>query len=91
MISPGTTEILCFLKFTAPYFNPSNTGVWTFPLGAFLHYLSYELAARVGVMAGMKVLQRDHPQAARRLVEEEPYLENVQLDGREIVAFLDVL
>ena len=45
-MSQGTADILRFLSFIAPYFNPSNTGAWTFTLGAFLHYFCYELARR---------------------------------------------
>ncbi|KAL7542119.1 hypothetical protein ACHAXR_011996 [Thalassiosira sp. AJA248-18] len=91
-ISKGTSDILRFLSFITPYYNPSNTGSWTFPLGAFLHYLSYELCARVGVMVGLKVLQqRDDGGVSRRLMEEEPYLNCVDLPGNEIVAFLDKL
>ena len=88
-ISSGTSSLLRFLSYVTPYYNPSNTGSWTFPLGAFLHYLAYELCSRVGVMAGWKVLQRDHTDVADRLVEEELYLKNVELKSTEIVALLD--
>ena len=88
-ISAGTFDLLRFLSFLTPYYNPSNTGGWTLSLGALLHYLSYELCARVGSMAGWKVLQRDHPEVAQRLLVEEPYLKNVNLSGKEIVSLLD--
>mmetsp|Transcript_1479 Transcript_1479/g.3106 ORF Transcript_1479/g.3106 Transcript_1479/m.3106 type:complete len:2283 (+) Transcript_1479:251-7099(+) len=88
-ISSGASDILRFLSFITPYYNPSNTGAWTFPLGAFLHYLSYELCARVGRMAGWKVLQRDHADVAERLVGEELYLKSMDLGGKTIVALLD--
>ncbi|KAL7551909.1 hypothetical protein ACHAWF_015121 [Thalassiosira exigua] len=88
-ISDGTRELVTFLNHIAPYFNPSNTGAWTFPLGAFLHYLSYELCARVGVAAGMTLLRRDRPREAERLREEEPYSTRMELGGREVVALLD--
>ncbi len=87
-ISEGTSDILRFLSFIAPYYNPSNSGSWSFPIGAFLHYLSYELCARVGVMAGLKVLQRDHSVAANQLLKEDPFLQNVNLKGSEIVALI---
>ena len=88
-LSPGTSSLLSFLSFITPYYNPSNTGGWTFPLGAFLHYLSFDLCARVGVMAGWKVLKRDHANIADELVEEELYLKNVNMKSNEIVALLD--
>ena len=88
-ISAGTSSLLSFLSFITPYFNPSNQGGWTFPLGAFLHYLAFELCARVGVMAGWKVLKRDHSNIADGLVEEELYLKNVDMKSSEIVALLD--
>ena len=87
-ISEGTSDILRFLSFIAPYYNPSNSGSWSFPIGAFLHYLSYELCARVGVMAGLKVLQRDHSVVANILLEEDPFLQTVNLKGSEIVALM---
>jgi hypothetical protein len=90
-ISGGTSDILRFLSFIKPYYNPSNTGAWTFPLGAFLHYLSYSLCARVGEMAGWNVLKRDHADAALMLLNEEPYLECVNLTSNEIVALLDAM
>lgn len=88
-ISEGASDILRFLSFIKPYYNPSNTGSWTFPLGAFLHYLSYSLCARVGEMAGWKVLKDDHSDVALMLLKEEPYLECINLTSNEIVALLD--
>ena len=40
-VSARTKDVLRFLSFVTPYFNPSINGMWTFPLGAFLHYLAY--------------------------------------------------
>ena len=90
-ISEGTAELLTFLNFVKPYFNPSNTGSWTFPLGAFLHYLSYELSHRIGIMAGLNVLRTSHPEYYQQLCVDEPYLSGIELPGNEIVAFLDTL
>ncbi|KAL7471573.1 hypothetical protein ACHAXS_011864 [Conticribra weissflogii] len=90
-ISEGSLEILRFLSFVKPYYNPSNIGTWTFPLGAFLHYLSYELCHRVGNMAGLKILKTDHPNISYQLLQDEPYLKCIDLPGNEIVAFLDSL
>ena len=90
-LSEGTAELLSFLNFVKPYFNPSNTGSWTFPLGAFLHYLSYEISHRMGIMAGLNVLKSSHPNSYKQLCNDEPYLSCVELPGHEIVAFLDTL
>eukprot|EP00986_Skeletonema_menzelii_P015974 scaffold13200_cov175-Skeletonema_menzelii.AAC.3 len=90
-LSEGTAELLSFLNFVKPYFNPSNTGSWTFPLGAFLHYLSYEISHRMGIMAGLNVLKSSHPNSYKQLCNDEPYLGCVELPGHEIVAFLDTL
>jgi len=90
-LSEGTAELLSFLNFVKPYFNPSNTGSWTFPLGAFLHYLSYEVSHRIGIMAGLNVLKSSHPNSYEQLCNDEPYLSCIELPGHEIVAFLDTL
>jgi hypothetical protein len=89
LISEGASDILRFLSFIKPYYNPSNTGSWTFPLGSFLYYLSFSFCARVGEMAGWKVLKRDHPDVALKLLKDEPYLECINLTSNEIVALLD--
>lgn len=90
-ISSGTSSLLRFLSYITPYFNPSNSGPWTFPVGAFLHYLSYELCARVGKSCGLKVLQRDHTNIAEKLIDEELYLKKIDLHSAEIVALLDIM
>ena len=90
-VSEGTADTLRFLSFVTPYFNPSNIGAWTFPLGAFLHYLAYELCHRVGNAAGLRTLKADHPEAHERLLADEPYLKGLELPGNEVVAFLDRL
>jgi hypothetical protein len=90
-LSEGTRDVLRFFLFVKPYFNPSNVGAWTFPLGAFLHYFSYELGHRVGIMAGLDTLKAEHPDTEKQLCKEEPYLSCMHLPGNEIVAFLDSL
>lgn len=90
-VSEGSAVTLRFLSFVTPYFNPSNVGAWTFPLGAFLHYLAYELCHRVGNAAGLRTLRADHPETYDRLMADEPYLEGLELPGNEVVAFLDRL
>jgi hypothetical protein len=90
-ISDGTRDILRFFSFVKPYFNPSNVGSWTFPLGAFLHYFSYELCHRIGIMAALKTMKAQHPDVAKQLCMEEPYMSCINLLGREIVAYLDAL
>ena len=91
IVSEGTADTLRFLSFVTPYFNPSNVGAWTFPLGAFLHYLAYELCHRVGNAAGLRTLRADHPETYERLMADEPYLAGLELPGNEVVAFLDRL
>mmetsp|Transcript_13477 Transcript_13477/g.20082 ORF Transcript_13477/g.20082 Transcript_13477/m.20082 type:complete len:2221 (-) Transcript_13477:217-6879(-) len=90
-MSSGAKDILRFLSFVAPYFNPSNSGPWTFPLGALLHYLSYELCHRIGTTAGVRVLEQSHPKLAKNLQLAEPYLACMEIPSREIVGILDAL
>eukprot|EP00804_Cyclotella_cryptica_P029515 CCRYP_011313-RA/>CCRYP_011313-RA protein AED:0.03 eAED:0.02 QI:169/0.87/0.88/1/1/1/9/224/2315 len=104
-VSDGTSDILRFFLFVKPYFNPSssqmtswllsrfksNVGAWTFPLGAFLHYFSYELSHRIGVVAALKTLKNHHADAISQLYIEEPYLNSINIPGHEIVAYLDIL
>ncbi|KAL9184901.1 hypothetical protein ACHAXT_002678 [Thalassiosira profunda] len=89
--SEGTADILRFFRSVAPYYHPSNVGGWTLSLGAFLYYLSYELAARVGKMAALKMLRRDRPGVAERLEAEEPWVTGMDLREADVVALLDVL
>lgn len=42
-------------------------------------------------MAAIKVLKADHPNQAKQLMRDEPYLNNIELPGNEIVAYLDTL
>ena len=90
-VSEGTADLLRFLACLAPYYNPSNIGQWTFPLGGLVYYLTYHLSSRVGVAAGWEVLRRDHSAVARRLLRVEPHLGTIALPGHEVVALLDGL
>jgi hypothetical protein len=89
-ISEGTADILRMLHFVTPYFNPSNIGTWTFTLGAFLHYLSYEVCHRVGIAASLEAL-KDQPKAADALMRDEPYLEYIDIPPKELVVLMDAL
>jgi proteasome activator subunit 4 len=93
-LSEGTRDILRFLSFVAPYFNPSNVGSWTFTLGAFLHYFSYELACRVGITAAMNVMKKEqdkNPTLVAALYQAEPYLPHIAIPPHELVTLLDAL
>jgi hypothetical protein len=90
-MSQGTADILRMLHFVTPYFNPSNIGTWTFTLGAFLHYLSYEVCHRVGIAAGLETLKESQPKVAEALLRDEPYLSDIAIPPKELVALMDAL
>lgn len=90
-ISEGTRDVLRFLNFVTPYFNPSNLGSWTFTLGAFLHYFSYELSCRVGIAASMESMKVSRPTLVEALCQVEPPLTAAHLPPQEIVALIDAL
>jgi proteasome activator subunit 4 len=73
-LSAGTHDVLRFLYYVTPYFHPSNLGSWTFTLGAFLHYLCYELCARVGSSVGLQSVARQHPSVAAAYLQLQPNL-----------------
>ena len=90
-ISEGTKDVLRFLNFVTPYFNPSNLGSWTFTLGAFLHYFSYEVCCRMGIAGSMKYIKEAHPELAKALCEAESSLSVSNIPPHEVVALLDSL
>ena len=92
-ISEGTSDILRFLSYVAPYFHPSNLGSWTFTLGAFLHYFCYELACRVGTTAGLHILQQKHPTVYDALESAQPAIVSQadHLSQHELVALVHAL
>lgn len=90
-VSEGTGDILRMLHFVTPYFNPSNIGTWTFTLGAFLHYFSYEVCHRVGVAASVNALRKSHPNLVEKLFDVEPYLRRVDIPPAELVSLMDAL
>ncbi|KAL3921481.1 MAG: hypothetical protein SGILL_002726 [Bacillariaceae sp.] len=90
-ISEGTKDVLRFLSFATPYFNPSNLGSWTFTLGAFLHYFSYELCCRIGVAASMNAMRESRPELVKALCEVEPSLAVAAIPAHEVVALMDAL
>jgi hypothetical protein len=90
-MSQGTRDMLRFLSFVTPYFNPSNLGSWTFTLGAFLHYFSYELCCRVGNAASMEALKSSNPAIVDALCEVQPALKSASIPSHEMVALMDAL
>ncbi len=92
-ISDGTEDVLLFLSFVSPYFHPSNTGAWTFPLGVLLHYISYEFCRRLARGASQNAIKKKYPQLASKVCEIEPYkeIDISLLPDHEIVLVLDSL
>lgn len=90
-MSEGTRDVLRFLSFATPYFNPSNLGSWTFTLGAFLHYFCYEVCCRVGTAGSMEALKGSRPDLAKALCEVEPSLTVASIPPHEIVALMNAL
>jgi len=90
-VSDGTEDILRFFSFVAPYFNPSNTGSWTLPLGILLHYISYSFCERLGLTASQITLSQTHRALSDHMLEVEPYKKSFEMEGNEIVIILDTL
>lgn len=90
-MSEGTRDMLRFLSFVTPYFNPSNLGSWTFTLGAFLHYFSYELCCRVGNAAAMESLKASRPSLYAGLCAVQPALASAAIPEQEMVALMHAL
>ena len=95
-VSDGTEDVLRFLSFVAPYFHPSNTGAWTFPLGVLLHYISYEFCRRIAIGTSQVAIAKKYPLLAQKVGEIEPYKhqhasESLILPHHEIVLMLDAL
>lgn len=91
ILSQGTSDILRFLSFVTPYFNPSNTGAWTFTLGAFLHYFCYELARRVSTSCSLAVMKTTNTFLATALCQAEPCMNSMSIPPHELAALLDSL
>jgi len=90
-ISSGTNDILRFLNFVTPYFNPSNLGSWTFTLGAFLHYFAYEMCCRIGATAALECLKKTHPELRTALQEAQPGAALRPIPPHEVVALMDAM
>jgi hypothetical protein len=90
-VSEGTKDVLRFLNFVTPYFNPSNLGSWTFTLGAFLHYFSYEVSCRMGVAGSINSMKESRPNLAKALCEVEPSLTAADIPPQEVVLLMDAL
>ena len=91
MTSDGTEDMLRFLSFVSPYFHPSNTGVWTFPLGVLLHDITNHLCLRLAKFNGQCALEKVHPQLASRVVQIEPYKKDIGIKDHEVVLLVDTL
>ncbi len=90
-VSEGTKDVLRFVNFVTPYFNPSNLGSWTFTLGAFLHYFSYEVSCRMGVGGSMNSIMENHPELEKALCEVEPSLSVADIPPHEVALLMDAL
>jgi hypothetical protein len=90
-VSEGTKDVLRFMNFVTPYFNPSNLGSWTFTLGAFLHYFSYEVSCRMGVAGSMNSIKENRPHLAKALCEVEPSLTAADIPPHEVALLMDSL
>ena len=90
-ISEGTNDMLLFLAYATPYFNPSNMGQWTATLGAFLHYFSYELCCRIGGAAGNETLRLSHPHVIQSLHRTQIGSHCSEIPAHEVVLLLDAL
>ena len=89
-VSSGTADLIRFLSFVGPYFNPTNVGGWTFPLGVMLNFLCAHFAQRVGTEVGQSVLASSHPFIAEEMAIREPYLKDT-IPEHEIPLILDAL
>lgn len=90
-VTEGTNDILLFLSFVTPYFNPSNLGQWTFTLGAFLHYFAYELCCRMGAASGNEALLKSHPAVVQALLKVQPGSHCSGIPAHEVVALMEAL
>jgi hypothetical protein len=89
-ISDGTADIIRFLSFLGPYFNPTNNGPWTFPLGLMLNFFCSHFSRRIGAEVGQVALTASHPTVAQDYCLCEPYL-NDNIPHNEIPLIIDAL
>lgn len=90
-VSHGTEDLLRFFSFVGPYFNPSNTGSWTFPLGVLLHYISFEFCRRIGRDDSQETLAQSLPNIAAVVAKVEPFKQCARIPEHEIVLILDAI
>ena len=90
-ISDETRDILRFLSFVTPYFHPSSTGSWTYPLGVLLYYISFEFSQRIVFSASHNLLTKKHPILAQAVAQAEPYRNTPPVPSHEIVAIMNAL
>uniref|UniRef100_A0A7S3V8U0 Uncharacterized protein n=1 Tax=Chaetoceros debilis TaxID=122233 RepID=A0A7S3V8U0_9STRA len=87
--SDGTEDLLRFFAFVGPYFHPSNTGAWTFPLGVLLHYFSFEFCRRMARNTSHRAITAKYPQLAAKIMEVEPFKQTSAILDSEVVLILD--
>ena len=90
-VSHGTEDMLRLFSFVEPYFNPSNYGSWSFPLGIFLHSISYECCHRVALSASHISLSQAYPLLDELAKKSEPFKRDLSIPGQELVAIIDAL
>lgn len=89
-ISDGTSDIIRFLSFLGPYFNPTNNGPWTYPLGLMLNFFCSHFSRRIGAEMGQVALNASHPEIAQDYSLREPYLDE-SIPHNEIPLIIDAL
>jgi hypothetical protein len=89
-VSDGSSDIIRFLSYVGPYFNPTNNGPWTFPLGLMLNFFCTQFSRRIGVEVGQMALATSHPSIAQDYCFFEPYL-NDKIPNNEIPIIIDAL
>jgi hypothetical protein len=89
-LSSGTADLIRFLSFVGPYFNPTNIGGWTFPLGVLLTSLCTQLARRLGLELGQSLLLEAYPDIGKQMsLEDDTLIEKIP--PQEIPPILDAL
>ena len=91
IVSEGISDLLRFLSFLSPYFNPSNTGKWSNGLAQLLRSICFNIAYKVGSSWGHKTLIQTHPKVADQLERYEPSNVRFSMKIKDLVRLLDVL
>ena len=86
-LSTGTTSLVAFMNFIAPYFNPSNIGNWTGNLTSMMHYMCCYLSQRIGFEQASTHLNNNNNNNNNKTISFPQY--NVTLLPHEISAVVD--